>query len=60
MLGEWVGASSGLGYVMINANARIQTPLMFAALVILAAMTITLYVAMDVALRRLLVWAPGG
>ncbi len=60
ILGEWVGASSGLGYVMINANARIQTALMFAALVILAAMTITLYVAVDALLRRLLTWAPGG
>ena len=60
VLGEWVGASSGLGYVMINANARIETDLMFAALVILAAMTISLYVAVDVSLRRLLAWAPGG
>jgi putative hydroxymethylpyrimidine transport system permease protein len=60
VLGEWVGASSGLGYVMINANARIQTDLMFAALVILAAMTIGLYVVVDAALRRLLRWAPGG
>ncbi len=60
VLGEWVGASSGLGFVMINANARIQTALMFAALVILAAMTIGLYMAVDAALRRLLRWAPGG
>lgn len=60
VLGEWVGASSGLGYVMINANARIQTPLMFAALVILAAMTISLYLLMDMLLRRLLSWQPGG
>ena len=60
IFGEWTGASSGLGYVMINANARIQTNLMFAALVILAAMTITLYVLVDAGLRRLLTWAPGG
>jgi putative hydroxymethylpyrimidine transport system permease protein len=59
ILGEWVGASSGLGFVMINANARIQTDLMFAALAILATMAITLYVAVDHALRRLLRWAPG-
>jgi ABC-type nitrate/sulfonate/bicarbonate transport system permease component len=32
---------------------------MFAALAILAAMAITLYVAVDHALRRLLRWAPG-
>ncbi|WP_297488193.1 ABC transporter permease [Acidocella sp.] len=60
VLGEWVGASSGLGYVMINANARIQTPLMFAALLLLAAMTITLYVLADWTIRRVLVWVPGG
>ncbi len=60
VLGEWVGASSGLGYVMINANARIETGLMFAALAILAAMTITLYIAVDAGLRRLLVWVPEG
>jgi putative hydroxymethylpyrimidine transport system permease protein len=59
ILGEWVGASSGLGYVMINANARIQPPLMFAALAILAATTITLYVTIDTLLRRLLDWTPG-
>jgi putative hydroxymethylpyrimidine transport system permease protein len=60
VLGEWVGASSGLGYVMINANARIQTALMFAALLLLAAMTITLYVLVDWVIRRVLTWVPGG
>ncbi|NNM56763.1 ABC transporter permease [Acidocella sp.] len=58
IIGEWAGASSGLGYVMLNANARIQTPLMFAALFILAALTIALYVVVDRLLRRLLYWAP--
>jgi len=58
IIGEWVGASAGLGYVMINANARIQTDLMFAALAILATITITLYQLVDHALRRLLYWAP--
>lgn len=58
IIGEWAGASSGLGYVMLNANARIQTALMFAALFILAALTIVLYVLVDRLLRRLLYWAP--
>lgn len=56
VLGEWVGASSGLGYVMINANARIDTPLMFAALAVLIALTLSLYVSVDFLLRRLLNW----
>ena len=58
IIGEWVGASSGLGFVMINANARIQTDLMFAALFILAVMTIVLYVLVDRGLRLLLHWSP--
>jgi putative hydroxymethylpyrimidine transport system permease protein len=58
IIGEWVGASSGLGFVMINANARIQTDVMFAALFILAAVAISLYVLVDRVLRRALYWVP--
>lgn len=60
VLGEWVGASSGLGYVMLSANARIQTALMFAALIVLAIMSVALYVAVDKSLRTWLRWVPGG
>lgn len=36
IVGEWVGSSTGLGYLMLYANGRGQTDLMFAALLILA------------------------
>ncbi len=58
VVGEWVGASSGLGYVMLNANARIQTDVMFAALFVLALMAVGLWVIVDRVLRRVLFWAP--
>ena len=58
VIGEWVGASSGLGYLMLNANARMQTDEMFAALVVLAMVTMLLWTAVDRGLRRLLYWAP--
>ncbi len=58
VIGEWVGAASGLGFVMLNANARIQTDLMFAALLVLACMTVALWMAVDRGLRRLLFWVP--
>ncbi len=58
IIGEWVGSSAGLGYVMLNANARIETDLMFAALFVLSMMTILLWLAVDRLLRRLLFWAP--
>src|SRR5210317_1075749 len=35
VVGEWVGSSSGLGYLMLHANGRGQTDLMFAALLVL-------------------------
>ncbi len=58
IIGEWVGASSGLGYVMIQANARIETSLMFAALLVLCVVAVALYVAVDQSLRKLLYWLP--
>jgi len=58
VIGEWVGASSGLGYVMINANARIETDVMFAALFLLCAVAVLLFTGVDRALRRLLYWVP--
>ena len=36
VVGEWVGSSAGLGYLMLHSNARMQVDLMFAALLFLA------------------------
>ena len=47
IIGEWVGASQGLGYLMLLANGRAKTDLMFAALVVLALMTVALHRAVD-------------
>ena len=56
IIGEWVGSSSGLGYLMVNANARMQIDLMFAALFVIILMAMTLYVSVDVMLKRLVWW----
>jgi len=58
VVGEWVGSSAGLGYLMLHANARMQVDLMFAALLILALMALTLYFALDAGLRRAIRWQP--
>lgn len=57
IIGEWVGSAEGLGYLMLNANARMQTDQLFAALFILILMTVLLWVAVDSLLRRLINWA---
>jgi putative hydroxymethylpyrimidine transport system permease protein len=56
VVGEWVGSSGGLGYLMLHANARMQVDLMFAALFVLAAMALALYLAVDRLGRRLAPW----
>jgi putative hydroxymethylpyrimidine transport system permease protein len=57
VVGEWVGASSGLGYVMLNANARAQTDVLFAALLILGLVAAVLWFTLDAALARLIPWS---
>ena len=47
VIGEWVGASKGLGHLMLLANGRAQTDLMFAGLFVLAAFTVLLYNIVD-------------
>ena len=56
VIGEWVGASAGLGYLMTQSLARGQTPLAFAALFLLCLLGLTLYHATDRAARRLVPW----
>ncbi len=43
VIGEWVGASKGLGFLMLLANGRAKIDLMFAALLVLALMTLVLH-----------------
>ena len=58
VVGEWVGASSGLGYVMLQANARSQTDVLFAALFVLGLVAAGLWFSLDALLTRALPWSP--
>ena len=58
VLGEWVGSSAGLGYLMLHANSRMQVDLLFAALLVLAVLAVGLYLLVDAGLKRLLPWHP--
>jgi len=53
VIGEWVGASQGLGHLMLLANGRAKIDLMFAALVVLAAFTVLLHAIVARAARKL-------
>ena len=58
IIGEWVGASHGLGLMMMHANARLQTDVMFAALALLALIAVALRALVDLATRRWAAFAP--
>ncbi len=57
VIGEWVGASNGLGYLMLLANGRVKTDLMFAALIVLCVLTITLRFAVSGLCSGMTRWA---
>ncbi len=56
-IGEWVGARRGLGYVMLQSNARLRIDLVFAAILMLTAIGLSLFAAFRIIERRVLHWA---
>ena len=54
IIGEWVGASKGLGYLMLLANGRAKTDLMFAALIVLAVFTLALHAGVSALVKHVL------
>lgn len=59
VIGEWVGASKGLGYLMLLANGRVKIDLMFASLIALALLTVALHKLVAVLADRLSDYARG-
>ncbi|MGC6248480.1 ABC transporter permease [Bisgaard Taxon 45] len=56
IVGEWVGSSQGLGYLMLHANARMQVDLMFSALLLLMSISLLLYFTVDYLLKKWIPW----
>jgi putative hydroxymethylpyrimidine transport system permease protein len=56
IIGEWVGAQQGLGYLMIQANARLRVDLVFAAILWLSLMGVSMWVFVGVLERKVITW----
>ena len=56
VIGEWVGAQQGLGYLMIQANARLQVDLVFAAILWLSVMGLSLWVVVGYIEKKVVTW----
>jgi NitT/TauT family transport system permease protein len=56
VIGEFVGSDSGLGNLVLSANAQVNLPLVWAALVYLSILGMLLYAAVVAAERILMPW----
>lgn len=56
VVGEFVASSNGLGFVILNGTVTLNTPVVFAALIVLTALASVLFVLVEVVERRVLHW----
>jgi putative hydroxymethylpyrimidine transport system permease protein len=56
VFGEWAGSSAGLGFVILQAQPALDTPRIFAAVLILSALALSLYALVNLAERLLVPW----
>ena len=56
VFGEWAGADSGLGHLMLLDNAQLEVPRLFAAVFVLSVMAVALFALIALAERRLVWW----
>jgi NitT/TauT family transport system permease protein len=58
-IGEWVGASAGLGYLMSQDSAQLNTTRVFASLVVLGTVGMVYFAAVGLAERLCMPWLHG-
>lgn len=56
VFGEWAGAESGLGRLILQDNAQLETARVFAAATVLAVIGVALYGLIALAERRIVTW----
>jgi NitT/TauT family transport system permease protein len=57
IVGEFAGANEGLGYVIQFASTQLDTPLIFAALIVVSMLGLLFYYVVEYAERLLVPWA---
>ena len=56
VIGEWVGAQQGLGFLMIQSNARLQVDLVFAAILWLTVMGLGMWTLVGFLEKKIIRW----
>ncbi|HTV29375.1 MAG TPA: ABC transporter permease [Xanthobacteraceae bacterium] len=60
IISETVAANKGIGYLMMAATSNFDTPLVFAGLIVIAAMGIAMYAIFAIVEQRMTFWAKRG
>lgn len=58
VLAEWAGSTSGLGHLVVTANAQLDSPRAFAATALLIFEAVALYALFSALERRVVSWSP--
>jgi NitT/TauT family transport system permease protein len=58
IVGEFAGASEGLGYTIQFASTQLDTPLVFAALIVVSVVGVLFYYAIEILERAITPWSP--
>jgi NitT/TauT family transport system permease protein/putative hydroxymethylpyrimidine transport system permease protein len=56
VFGEWAGSNEGLGHLMVTAQSQLLTARVFAAIVVLSAIAISLFALLSLLERRVVTW----
>ena len=56
LTGEFIGSDNGLGYVLVQASGQLDTPLLFATLVVLSIIAMIFFYAIELIERRCIPW----
>ncbi|MDP0926936.1 ABC transporter permease [Paracoccus onubensis] len=56
VIAEWVGATQGLGYLLLQANASLDTSLLFAVLICLTVIGVVLYYSVEWLEKMMIPW----
>ena len=56
VIGEWVGSQQGLGYLMIQSNARLRVDMVFAAILWLSVMGLGMWKLVNLLEKKIIRW----
>jgi len=60
IVGEWIGSNTGLGALIIEATYNFRSPLLYATVLLAAALAVMLFTITSLVERRLITWKSAG